>query len=364
MVACCADSNRARSGWSILAGVGLAFGFTLWCAWFSQADSGSEKPSGPGMTMAAKAFVQSLDESQRATALMAFDSPERTRWHFVPLQDKDRNPTRKGLRLEKMNDAQREMALALLKSGTSERGYDEARQIMSLETVLDDLEKTKANVRNPLWYFVSIFGEPGDEKGWGWRFEGHHLTLNITLKGNQVVSATPSVFCSNPAVIKSGKKVGLATLPGTLSKAEALVESLSENQKGEARVKTLMAEVDQANAKAPAQPDEGIRWTALDDTQKKNCSIRCCANTPAASLVMSRPRPGGVSPTVRTIPCASPSPGKTRSPAGLSPIGSVARASWCSSSMSKAMPKAPQPTISTRPCVVHPVISPPLRDRC
>lgn len=269
MVACCADSNRARSGWSILAGVGLAFGFTLWCAWFSQADSGSEKPSGPGMTMAAKAFVQSLDESQRATALMAFDSPERTRWHFVPLQDKDRNPTRKGLRLEKMNDAQREMALALLKSGTSERGYDEARQIMSLETVLDDLEKTKANVRNPLWYFVSIFGEPGEEKGWGWRFEGHHLTLNVTLKGNQVVSATPSVFCSNPAVIKSGKKVGLATLPGTLSKAEALVESLSENQKGEARVKTLMAEVDQANAKAPAQPDEGIRWTALDDTQKK-----------------------------------------------------------------------------------------------
>jgi len=269
MVACCADSNRARSGWSILAGVGLAFGFTLWCAWFSQADSGSEKPSGPGMTMVAKAFVQSLDESQRATALMAFDSPERTRWHFVPLQDKDRNPTRKGLRLEKMNDAQREMALALLKSGTSERGYDEARQIMSLETVLDDLEKTKANVRNPLWYFVSIFGEPGDEKGWGWRFEGHHLTLNVTLKGNQVVSATPSVFCSNPAVIKSGKKVGLATLPGTLSKAEALVESLSENQKGEARVKTLMAEVDQANAKAPAQPDEGIRWTALDDTQKK-----------------------------------------------------------------------------------------------
>ena len=269
MAACCADSNPARGGGALWAGLGLAFGLTLACAWFSQADSGSDKPSGPGMTMAAKAFVQSLDDSQKGAALMSFDSPERTRWHFVPLQDKDRNPTRKGLRLEKMNDAQRELALALLKSGTSERGYAEARQIMSLEAVLDEMEKSKGNVRNPLWYFVSIFGEPGDENGWGWRFEGHHLTLNVTLKGSQVVSATPSVFCSNPAVIKSGKKVGLATLPGTLSKAEALVNSLSDSQKGEAKVGTLMAEVDQANDKAPAQPGDGIRWTSLNDEQKK-----------------------------------------------------------------------------------------------
>lgn len=269
MPACTPDVRKTPRTNAVLAGMGLAFGLTIACAWFSQADSRSDIASGPQMAAAAKAFIRSLDETQKAAAVMAFDSPERTRWHFVPLQDKDRNPTRKGLRLEKMTDAQRDLALALLKTGTSERGFAEARQIMSLEAVLDEMEKIKVNVRNPLWYFVSVFGEPGDENGWGWRFEGHHITLNVSLKGNQIVSATPSVFCSNPAVIKSGKKVGMATLPGTLSKAEALVQSLNAEQKREARVGSLMAEVDQANAKAPGQPDEGVRWTNLDDSQKK-----------------------------------------------------------------------------------------------
>ena len=269
MAQCCSDSGHISKTFGMFAGLGLAFGLTIACAWFSQADSQSEKPSGPKMASVAKAFAQSLDDNQKAAALMPFDSPERTRWHFVPLQDKDKNPTRKGLRMEKMTDEQRELALALLKTGTSDRGYAEARQIMSLEAVLDEMEKTKVNIRNPLWYFVSVFGEPGDAKGWGWRFEGHHITLNVTLMGDQVVSATPSVFCSNPAVIRSGKKVGVATLPGTLSKAETLVQSLSEDQKREARANTLMAEVEQANAKAPQQPEDGIRWTAMDDNQKK-----------------------------------------------------------------------------------------------
>lgn len=89
-----------------------------------------------------------------------------------------------------MTEAQREKALVLMRTGTSAEGAKTAETIMSLESVLHQMEGGKGNVRNPNWYFVSIYGEPGTDS-WGWRFEGHHLSLNFTLKGDQVVSVTP-----------------------------------------------------------------------------------------------------------------------------------------------------------------------------
>ena len=29
-------------------------------------------------------------------------------------------------------------------------------------------------------YPVAVFGSPGDD-GWAWRFEGHHLSVNVTV---------------------------------------------------------------------------------------------------------------------------------------------------------------------------------------
>ena len=42
-------------------------------------------------------------------------------------------------------------------------------------------------VRNTDWYFVSVFGEPSNTGKWGWRFEGHHLSVNYTLDKGEVV---------------------------------------------------------------------------------------------------------------------------------------------------------------------------------
>ena len=57
-----------------------------------------------------------------------------------------------------MTAAQKEAAQDLLKTGASDDGYTKATTIMSLENILRELEKNGANVRNPEWYFVSIFG--------------------------------------------------------------------------------------------------------------------------------------------------------------------------------------------------------------
>ncbi|MCY2939924.1 MAG: DUF3500 domain-containing protein [Planctomycetota bacterium] len=268
-MAVCYGVNSVPRAVNLLAALTVAIGITVSCAWFSQADGPADLTTGLRMTSAAKSFLQSLDEGQKPAALMAFDSPERTRWHFIPLQDTDRKPTRKGLRLEKMNEKQRELAIQLLKSGTSERGFAEATQIMSLEAVLNEMEKGQGNVRSPLWYFVSIFGEPGSSEGWGWRFEGHHLTMNFTLVGDKVTATTPCVFCANPAVVRSGKRVGLASLPGSLNKAQILAGSLTADQLSQAQIKSLMPEIDQAQIKAPGQPESGVSWTTLNSDQKQ-----------------------------------------------------------------------------------------------
>ena len=123
--------------------------------------------------------------------------------------------TRKGLRFEELTAEQKMKALALLKTGTSAKGYEQATTIMSLENVLKDMEKKGTMVRNPNWYFVSIFGKPSKTGKWGWRIEGHHLSVNFTLDRGQIESPTPFMFGSNPADVKSGPREGLRSYSGS-----------------------------------------------------------------------------------------------------------------------------------------------------
>src|SRR5262245_17415998 len=76
--------------------------------------------AGLKMGKAAKKFLDGLTPDQRAKAAFAFDSPEREKWNFVPLQDREKKPTRKGLRLEEMTAPQREAVMALLQTGLSQ----------------------------------------------------------------------------------------------------------------------------------------------------------------------------------------------------------------------------------------------------
>src|SRR6516164_2951505 len=157
------------------------------------------------MFAAADSLVGSLDAQQKAQAVFGFDDAERSNWHFVPHQ-KQKKPLRKGLPLEQMTAEQKALALRLVEAGTSPSGFSKATTIMSLENLLKDLEKNGVNVRNPDWYFLSVFGTPSKSGRWGWRVEGHHLSLNFSLDKGQVVSATPAMFGANPAVYIAGPK--------------------------------------------------------------------------------------------------------------------------------------------------------------
>lgn len=203
------------------------------------------EPAGARMAAAAERLVASLDAAGKSKALFAFDDKERTNWHFVPLQA-GKKPLRKGLRIGDMTPAQKEAALGLVRSGTSESGYAKATTIMSLESVLRELEGNGPNVRDPGWYFFSVFGTPSKSGKWGWRVEGHHLSLNFTLDQGRVVGGTPFFFGANPAEVKAGPRKGLRTLPEAEDQARALFDALDDGQKKVALQPKQFPEIEEA----------------------------------------------------------------------------------------------------------------------
>ena len=219
------------------------------------------------MTAAAEKFVDGLTKEQKDKAVYAFDSKERTNWNFVPLQEKGK-PLRKGLTLEEMNAEQKEKAKELLKAGTSAEGFTKASTIMSLELILRELEKNGANVRNPEWYFFTVFGTPGKKGDWGWRVEGHHLSLNFTFKDGKLVSTTPAFFGSNPAVVAAGDKKGLRTLPEAEDNARDLFASLDDDQRKVASQPKQFPEIEQGKPKPNVGDPVGLPAAKMTENQR------------------------------------------------------------------------------------------------
>jgi hypothetical protein len=219
------------------------------------------------MAQAAQKFLDRLTPEQKAKAMIDFDSKERTNWYFVP-REKNKQSIRKGLPLKDMTAEQKKTALALVAAGTSARGNQQATTIMSLEAILRDLEKGTGPVRDPEWYFFSIFGSPSKTGKWGWRVEGHHLSMNITLDGGQVISTTPTVFGANPANVKGGDRKGLRTIPEVDDLARDLFKSLDEEQKKVAFRAKPFPEPEQNTVKPNVGPPTGVAVAKMTDKQR------------------------------------------------------------------------------------------------
>ena len=130
---------------------------------------------------AATRWLESLAPEQQRLASFAFEDTERENWHYVP-------KARKGLSLQAMSEAQRTLAKGMLRSALSEQGQTLVDNVIALEQVLFELEHSA--MRDPGLYYVSVFGSPAQEP-WGWRVEGHHLSVNFALRG-QRVAVTPA----------------------------------------------------------------------------------------------------------------------------------------------------------------------------
>jgi len=166
-------------------------------------------------------------------------------------------------------------AMALLKSGLSEAGYDQAVDVMSLEEVLYLLEggdrETRRSKRDPQKYFVSIFGKPGDKGTWGWRFEGHHLSLNYVIIDGVVKSSTPEFFGANPGLINAGPKRAIRVLGPEEELGRSVLKSCTPAQQ---KVCWIEKEApDDLRGGGVAQPETtapvGLAIGKMSDDQKK-----------------------------------------------------------------------------------------------
>jgi hypothetical protein len=228
----------------------------------------AQQSSGGRMTRAAKALLDTLSLDQKARISLPFDGKERLNWHFVPLEDRQKHSTRKGLPLEAMTAAQKEAAMALLRAGTSSDGYSSATAIMSLETILKELEQGHGPVRNPNWYFFTVFGTPSNSTKWGWRVEGHHLSLNFVVAGGKVVAATPAFMGANPATVLAGDQKGKRTLANAEDVAKALYRSLDDQQKELAHQNKQFPEIEGASETPHVGIAKGLAVSQMTAAQR------------------------------------------------------------------------------------------------
>lgn len=178
------------------------------------------------MAEAALAWLDSLDADQRKVAVGpppgAGDGADedRTRWFYTPTDHG-------GLTFYQQRPAQHRLLMRLLASGLSEAGYNTVATVLGLENVLDRVEDFSVNwgrerTRDPGMYYLRVFGEPGGSRPWGWRFGGHHVSLNNLVVDGRVAATTPCFLGADPA---ASPLLGGATLR-PLGAAEDLAREL------------------------------------------------------------------------------------------------------------------------------------------
>ncbi len=219
--------------------------------------------TGSRMAVSADRLLKSLDADQSDKIRYAFESEERLNWHFIPRE-------RKGLPIKELKGEQQALAFGLIESGVASSGFLKATTIMSLEAVLREMEQGRGPLRDPERYFLTIFGTPSDRGRWGWRVEGHHLSLNFVLDDGKILAATPAFFGSNPAEVRQGPRQGLRTLVEREDRAIRLLQALDADQRKTATF-AEKAPADVRAAHTPQPPTEapvGIAYSQLNRDQQ------------------------------------------------------------------------------------------------
>ena len=204
-------------------------------------------------------FMQSLSLALRTKATIAFNDDERANWHYVP-------QSRRGVALGDLNQQQRSLLNGFLRDGLSEAGYRKALGVVELEPILGTIEGSGR--RNPDRYYFTLFGDPA-KSPWGWRFEGHHLSINAThtARGS---SMTPMFLGANPARVPSGPRAGWELLGDEERLGRALLLSLDAKQRAQAVIASRAPSdiVTGTERRFTLDEFEGLRASALTAAQR------------------------------------------------------------------------------------------------
>lgn len=203
--------------------------WTLASEVFASAKPAKTNHSPEAMVAAAEAFLEELTATQRGQALLSLDHPERQKWTNTPPRGNEG-----GLRLGDLDKGQLEAVSVLLSTVMSTEGYLMSRNIMLADDLLLD-SREEAEERGGFGsanYWVAIFGKPSVENEWALQFDGHHVGVNLTMRGEKV-TMSPSFIGTQPREFKLGDEV-IVPMGKETSLAYEFIDSLTEEQKEEA----------------------------------------------------------------------------------------------------------------------------------
>ena len=194
----------------------------------------------------ANSFIQSLSLLQKRSALLAFGDTARVHWNNLPVGLR----ARAGISVGDMTEEQRIMLHRLLAASLSSQGYLKATGIMHLDNLLniwidtayarkelnDDVKKFLVDLK---WshrnYYLAFFGSPSDIN-WGFKVEGHHLSVNLTFTGDKI-SVTPWFIGTDPAEMKMTQYAGWRVLGQEEDLGIRLINMLTPEQQKKATMK-------------------------------------------------------------------------------------------------------------------------------
>lgn len=226
-------------------------------------------------------FLTALTDDQLATINHAFDDSSRTQWTNLPVG----LAARPGLRYGELSEESRIEFHHLLTTLFSSQGYLKTTSILQLDDILNVVYETAyergdipdqaiEQIRNLDWalenYYISFYGEPGPDDPWGMKFEGHHISYNLTADGDEF-SMTPLFLGSDPAEVKITKYAGIRVLSKEEDYGMTLINSLNDDQK---RIATLSRDVPEDILTNPSSSQrlteyQGIKASDLTDHQKE-----------------------------------------------------------------------------------------------
>ncbi len=226
---------------------------------------------GQNLTKKANIFLNSLSKELQAKARFSLENEERFNMNYVPIP-------RKGPTFHDFNAVQKAAAIDLLRSSLGNEGYRKTQEIMALEKVLRIIENDDNDTmpdgrprRDPLNYHFCIFGNPSPDTPWGWRFEGHHISLNFTSTEGKISASTPTFFGTNPGIVTTTDQIGKEVLKEEARLGFQLINSMDAKQLKIALFsEEAPSDVQSRNQRKVTNLQPlGISYTALNEHQKQ-----------------------------------------------------------------------------------------------
>lgn len=188
-------------------------------------------------------FINSLAPDQKKLALLKFEDSVRTTWNNLPVGLRPRA----GINIGRMTEEQRKLFHRILSVSLSSQGYLKATSILHLDNLLnlyyDSLyykktidAQTYKFMQDLQWshrnFYLAFFGDPAG-KVWGYKIEGHHLSINFSFTGEKL-SVTPFFIGTDPAEYPDGEYAGWRVLGQEEDLGLKLMKSMTSAQQKKA----------------------------------------------------------------------------------------------------------------------------------